>query len=214
MIKSTSPSFLINEVLACNIFYKVELIKLTTPKPDHQKQPLSQKVTSIEPVGPNERSRKPARKYKMYRYKIKSLISVWKGSKASGLQWIKLRDIIQWMRLGEEMDIHRRGRWAQITPRTTRPDGQWDSRTTSTELLASLLSLKVRVHDSMIRKRFCRNGIHGRVSRWKPLPTKNNSQTSKRFLRLWQKFNCFKVFCYIWCKSSTMIYQTNSQVLW
>uniref|UniRef100_A0A672RPG4 Uncharacterized protein n=1 Tax=Sinocyclocheilus grahami TaxID=75366 RepID=A0A672RPG4_SINGR len=51
-----------------------------------------------------------------------------------------------------------------------------EPRTTSKELQASLASIKVRVHDSTIRKRLGKNSIHGRVPRQKPLLTKKNTK--------------------------------------
>ncbi|KAK1795029.1 hypothetical protein P4O66_010218 [Electrophorus voltai] len=49
-----------------------------------------------------------------------------------------------------------------------------DPTTTSKELQVSLASVKVRVHDSTIIKRLGKNGLHGRVSRQKPLLSKKN----------------------------------------
>ncbi|KAK3567829.1 hypothetical protein QTP86_027227, partial [Hemibagrus guttatus] len=51
-----------------------------------------------------------------------------------------------------------------------------DPTTTFKELQASLASVKVSVHDSTIRKRLGKNGLHGRVPRRKPLLSKKNSK--------------------------------------
>ncbi len=71
------------------------------------------------------------------------------------------------------------------------PRAQWrliqevikEHRTTSKELQASLASIKVNVHDSTIRKRLYKNGIHGRVPRQKPLQTKKNIKTRLTFAK-------------------------------
>uniref|UniRef100_A0A9J8AVC9 Transposase Tc1-like domain-containing protein n=1 Tax=Cyprinus carpio carpio TaxID=630221 RepID=A0A9J8AVC9_CYPCA len=52
-----------------------------------------------------------------------------------------------------------------ITPRAQRrliQEVTKDPKTTSKELKASLASVKVSVHDSTIRKRLGKNGLHGR----------------------------------------------------
>ena len=58
-----------------------------------------------------------------------------------------------------------------------------DLRTTSKELQASFASVKVSVHDSTIRKRLGKNGIHGRVPRRKPLLTKKNTKARLTFAK-------------------------------
>ncbi len=55
-----------------------------------------------------------------------------------------------------------------------------EPRTTFKELQASLASIKVSVHDSTIRKRLGKNGIHGRVPRQKP---KNNTKAHLTFAK-------------------------------
>ncbi len=73
------------------------------------------------------------------------------------------------------MNLPRSGQPTTITPRAQRRLIQEvikEPRTTSKELQASLASIKVSVHDSTIRKRLGKNGIHGRVPRQKPLLTK------------------------------------------
>ncbi len=90
-------------------------------------------------------------------------------SKALGLQRTTVRAIIhKWRKHGTVVNLPRSGRPTKITPRA-----QWrliqevtkDPTTTSKELQASLASVKVSVHDSTIRKRLGKNGLHGRVPR-------------------------------------------------
>ncbi len=97
-------------------------------------------------------------------------------SKALGLQRTTVRAIIhKWRKHGTVVNLPRSGRPTKITPRA-----QWrliqevtkDPTTTSKELQASLASVKVSVHDSTIRKRLGKNGLHGRVPRRKPLLSK------------------------------------------
>ena len=101
---------------------------------------------------------------------------------------------------------------------TTHPK---DPTTTSEELQASLASVKVSVHDSTIRKRLGKNGLHGRVPRHKPLLSKKNMKAHLSFARkhlddpqdLWEntlrtdetKVELFgRCVChYIWRKSNT-----------
>ncbi|KAK3556315.1 hypothetical protein QTP70_007114 [Hemibagrus guttatus] len=61
--------------------------------------------------------------------------------------------------------------------------GKKDPTTTSKELQASLASVKVSVHDSTIRKRLGKNGLHGRVPRRKPLLSKKNIKARLSFAR-------------------------------
>ncbi|KAF7664638.1 hypothetical protein LDENG_00170880, partial [Lucifuga dentata] len=58
-----------------------------------------------------------------------------------------------------------------------------EPRTTSKALQTSLASVKVSVHDSTIRKRLGKNGIHGRVPRRKPLLTKKNTKARLTFAK-------------------------------
>ncbi len=136
-------------------------------------------------------------------------------SKAFGLQRTTVRAIIhKWRKLGTVVNLPRSGRPTKITPRA-----QWrliqevikEPRTTSKQLQASLASIKVSVHDSTIRKRLGKNGIHGRVPRQKPLLTKRTqrlvSHLPKKswlfpktfgqiFCRLmWQKLNFLEGVC-------------------
>ena len=74
----------------------------------------------------------------------------------------------------------------KITPRTHRQldkEVTKEPRTTKA-LQTSLASVKVSVHDSTIRKRLGKNGIHGRVPRRKPLLTKKNKESLS--------YNCHK----------------------
>ncbi len=107
---------------------------------------------------------------------------------------------------------------------TTHPGGLKKPRTTSKELLASLASIKVNVHDSTIRKRLSKNGIHGRVPRQKSLLTKNNTKASLTFAKIyldcsqdfWANTDVTKVklfgrcvSCYIWRKTNRAFHTKN-----
>ncbi len=120
------------------------------------------------------------------------------------------------------MNLPRSGRPTKITQE--RSD---DSTTTSTELQVSLASVKVSVHDSTIRKRLGKNGLHGRAPRQKPLLSKKNIKVHLSFARkhldapqdfwentLWTdetKVELFGrcVFHYIWHKSNTAFQKKN-----
>ncbi len=99
-------------------------------------------------------------------------------SKALGLQRTTVRAIIRkWRKHGTVVNLPRSGRLTKITPRAQRrliQEVTKDPTTTSKELQASLASVKVSVHDSTIRKRLGKNGLHGRVPRRKPLLSKKN----------------------------------------
>ncbi len=108
-------------------------------------------------------------------------------SKALGLQRSTVRAIIhKWRKLGTVVNLPRSGRPTKITSRA-----QWrliheiikEPRTTSKELQASFASIKVSVHDSTIRRRLGKNGIHGRVPRQKPLLTKKNTKAHLTFAK-------------------------------
>ncbi|KAF7670306.1 hypothetical protein LDENG_00272020 [Lucifuga dentata] len=90
-------------------------------------------------------------------------------SKALGLQRTTVRAIIhKWRKHGTVVNLPRSGRPTKITPRAHRrliQEVTKEPRTTSKALQASLASVKVSVHDSTIRKRLGKNGIHGRVPR-------------------------------------------------
>ncbi len=98
--------------------------------------------------------------------------------KALGLQRTTVRAIIhKWRKHGTVVNLPRSGRPTKITPRAQRrliQEVTKDPTTTSKELQASLASVKVSVHDSTIRKRLGKNGLHGRVPRLKPLLSKKN----------------------------------------
>uniref|UniRef100_A0A8C4SHN1 Transposase Tc1-like domain-containing protein n=1 Tax=Erpetoichthys calabaricus TaxID=27687 RepID=A0A8C4SHN1_ERPCA len=95
-------------------------------------------------------------------------------SKALGLQRTTVRAIIhKWQKHGTVVNLPRSGRTTKITPRAT----------TSKELQASLASIKVSVHDSTIRKRLGKNGLHGRCPRRKPLLSKKNIRARLNFAK-------------------------------
>ncbi len=145
-------------------------------------------------------------------------------SKALGLQRTTIRAIIhKWRKLVIVVNLPRSGWPTKITPRAQRRLIQEvikEPRTTSKELQASLASVKVSVHDSIIRKRLGKNGIHGRVPRQTPLLTKRTqrlvSHLPKNILIIPKTFG--QIFCglmrqswtfgrcvsrYIWCKTNT-----------
>ncbi len=103
-------------------------------------------------------------------------------SKALGLQRTTVRAFIhKWRKHGTVVNLPRSGRPTKITPRAQRrlvQEVTKDPTTTSKELQASLASVKVSVHDSTIRKRLGKNGLHGRVPRRKPLLSKKNKLVS------------------------------------
>ncbi len=110
-------------------------------------------------------------------------------SKALGLQRITVRAIIhKWRTLGTAVNLPRSGWPAKITPRA-----QWwviqevieEPRTASKELKASLVSIKVSVHDSTIRKRLEKNSIQGRVPKQKTFMTKNNTKARLTFAKIY-----------------------------
>uniref|UniRef100_A0A8C4S8W6 Transposase Tc1-like domain-containing protein n=1 Tax=Erpetoichthys calabaricus TaxID=27687 RepID=A0A8C4S8W6_ERPCA len=108
-------------------------------------------------------------------------------SKALGLQRTTVRAIIhKWQKHGTVVNLPRSGRPTKITPRAQRRlirEVTKDPRTTSKELQASLASIKVSVHDSTIRKRLGKNGLHGRFPRRKPLLSKKNIRARLNFAK-------------------------------
>uniref|UniRef100_A0A9J7ZRY6 Transposase n=1 Tax=Cyprinus carpio carpio TaxID=630221 RepID=A0A9J7ZRY6_CYPCA len=108
-------------------------------------------------------------------------------SKALGLQQTTVRAIIQkWQKHGTVENLPRSGQMTKITPRAQRrliQEVTKDPTTTSKELQASLVSVKVSVNDSSIRKRLGKNGLHGRVPRRKPLLSKKNIKARLSFAR-------------------------------
>ncbi len=149
-------------------------------------------------------------------------------SKALGLQRTTVRAINhKWWKHGTVVNLPRSGRPTKITPRAQRrliQEVTKDPTTTSKELQASLASVKVSVHDSTIRKRLGKNGLHGRVPRRKPLLSKKNikarlSFARKHLLGLLGKYSVdwrdkswtFWKVCvhYIWRKSNTAFQKKN-----
>uniref|UniRef100_A0A8C4S766 Transposase n=1 Tax=Erpetoichthys calabaricus TaxID=27687 RepID=A0A8C4S766_ERPCA len=108
-------------------------------------------------------------------------------SKALGLQRTTVRAIIhKWQKHGTVVNLPRSGRPTKITPRAQRRlirEVTKDPRTTAKELQASLASIKVSVHDSTIRKRLGKNGLHGRFPRRKPLLSKKNIRARLNFAK-------------------------------
>ncbi|KAK3526855.1 hypothetical protein QTP86_000718 [Hemibagrus guttatus] len=124
---------------------------------------------------------------KQMREKVIEIYQSGKGykaiSKALGLPQTTVSAIIyKWRKHGTVENFPRSGRPTKITPRAQRQliqEVTKDPTTTSKELQASLASVKVSVHDSTIRKRLGKNGLHGRVPRRKPLLSKNIIPTVK-----------------------------------
>ncbi len=152
-------------------------------------------------------------------------------SKALGLQRTTVRAIIhKWRKHGTVVNLPRSGWLTKITPRAQQrliQEVTKDPTTTSKELQASLASVKVSVHDSTIRKRLGKNGLHGRVTRRKPLLSKYNIKARLSFARkhlddpqdfwentLWTDETKVELFgrCvshYIWRKSNTAFQKKN-----
>ncbi len=152
-------------------------------------------------------------------------------SKALGLQQTTVRAIIhKWRKLVTVVNLPRSGCPTKITPRAQRQLIQEvikEPGTTSKELQTSLASIKVSVHDSTMRKRLGKNGIHGRVPRQKPLLTKKNRKARLTFAKkyldypqkvwaniLWTDETKVELFgkCvshYIWCKTNTAFHKKN-----
>ncbi len=119
--------------------------------------------------------------------KIVDMYQSRKGYKAIKALGTTVRAIIhKWRKLVTVVNLPRSGWPTKITPREQRRLIQEvikEPRTTSKELQASLASIKVSVHDSTIRKRLGKNGIHGRVPRQKPLLTKKNTKAHLTFAK-------------------------------
>ncbi|KAK3529859.1 hypothetical protein QTP86_007268 [Hemibagrus guttatus] len=128
---------------------------------------------------------------KQMREKVTEIYQSGKGykaiSKALGLPRTTVRAIIyKWREHGTVENLPRSDRPTKITPRAQRQLIQEVTKyptTTSKELQASLASVKVSVHDSTIRKRLGKNGLHGRVPRRKPLLSKKNIKALLSFAR-------------------------------
>ncbi len=152
-------------------------------------------------------------------------------SKALGLQQTTVRAIIhKWQKHGTVVNLPRSGQPTKITPRAQQrliQEVTKDPTTTSKELQASLASVKVSVHDSTLRKRLGKNGLHGRVPRRKPLRSKKNIKAHLSFAKkhlddpqyfwentLWTDETKVELFgrCvshYIWRKSNTAFQKKN-----
>ncbi|KAK3535338.1 hypothetical protein QTP70_008566 [Hemibagrus guttatus] len=107
-------------------------------------------------------------------------------SKALGLLRTTVRAIIyKWRKHRTVENLPRSGRPTRITPRVQQQLIQEVTKDpiTSKELQASLASVKESVHDSTIRKRLGKNGLHGRVPRRKPLLSKKNIKARLIFAR-------------------------------
>ncbi|KAK3530705.1 hypothetical protein QTP86_032242, partial [Hemibagrus guttatus] len=134
---------------------------------------------------------------KQMREKVIEIYQSGKGykaiSKALGLPRTTVRAIIyKWRKHGTVENLPRSGRPTKITPRVQRQliqEVTKDPTTTSKELQASLASVKVSVHDSTIRKRLGKNGLHGRVPRRKPLLSKKEHKGSSVSHYVWRKSN-------------------------
>uniref|UniRef100_A0A673HSL5 Tc1-like transposase DDE domain-containing protein n=1 Tax=Sinocyclocheilus rhinocerous TaxID=307959 RepID=A0A673HSL5_9TELE len=139
--------------------------------------------------------------------------------KALGLQRTTVRTIIhKWQKQLNSGEPSQEWPADQNYPKST---------TTSKELQASLASVKVSVHDSTIRKRLGKNGLHGRVPRRKPLLSKKNIKARLSFARkhlddpqdfwentLWTDETKVELFgrCvshYVWRKSNTAFQKKN-----
>ncbi|KAK3508530.1 hypothetical protein QTP70_031914 [Hemibagrus guttatus] len=142
---------------------------------------------------------------KQMRKKVSEIYQSGKGykaiSKASGLPRTTVRAIIyKWRKHGTVENLPRSGWPTKITPRAQRQliqEVTKDPTTTSKELQASLASVKVSVHDSTIRKRLGKNGLHGRVPRRKPLLSKKKEHKGS------------SVSHYVWRKSNTAFQKKN-----
>ncbi|KAG2456962.1 TCB1 transposase, partial [Polypterus senegalus] len=152
-------------------------------------------------------------------------------SKALGLQRTTVRAIIhKCQKHGTVVNLPRSGRPTKITPRAQRRlirEVTKDPRTTSKELQASLASIKVSVHNSTIRKRLGKNGLHGRFPRRKTLLRKKNIRARLNFAKkhlndcqdfwentLWTDETKVKLFGrqmsrYIWRKRNTAFQKKN-----
>ncbi len=157
-------------------------------------------------------------------------------TKVLGLKRTMVRAIIhKGRKLGTVVNLPMSGRPTKTTPREQRwliQDVIKEPRTTSKELQASLASIKVSVHDTTIRKRLGKNGMHGRVPRQTPLLTKNNTKAhlifaekhldyphnfGQIFCRLMsQKFNFLEDACPVTSgiKPTAFQHHTNSQTWW
>ncbi|KAK3510401.1 hypothetical protein QTP70_005894 [Hemibagrus guttatus] len=172
---------------------------------------------------------------KQMRKKVIEIYQSGKGykaiSKALGLPRTTVRAVIyKWRKHGTVESLPRSDRPTKITPRAQRQliqEVTKDPTTSSKELQASLASVNVSVHDSTIRKRLGKNGLHGRVPRRKPLLSKKNIKARLSFARkhlddpqdfwentLWTDETKIKLFGrsvshYVWRKSNTAFQKKN-----
>ncbi|XP_075466503.1 centromere protein U isoform X5 [Ascaphus truei] len=82
--------------------------------------------------------------------------------------------------------LPRSGRPAKISPRTNQQINQEvtkNPRVTSKDLQATIALTNVSVHDTTIRKRPNKNGVHGRIARRKSLLSKKNIAGRLKFAR-------------------------------
>uniref|UniRef100_A0AAY4B9U9 Transposase n=1 Tax=Denticeps clupeoides TaxID=299321 RepID=A0AAY4B9U9_9TELE len=144
-------------------------------------------------------------------------------SKALGLQRTTVRDIIhKWQKHGTFPGVAGRQKLLQECR-----DNSSERPQKTPELRASLASIKVIVHDSTIRKRLGKNGLHGRFPKRKTLLSKKSIKAclnfSKKHLNdcqdfwentLWTNETKVELFgrCvsrYIWRKSNTAFKKKN-----
>ncbi len=99
------------------------------------------------------------------------------------------------------VNLPRSGRPSKIPPKAQRQliqEVTKDWRTTSKELQASPASLKFTVQDPTTWKTRAKNGIHERVVKRKPLPTKKNIKEDQFFIVLYcslrSTYNVIKIF--------------------
>lgn len=104
-------------------------------------------------------------------------------SKGFRLQWATVTAIIhKWQKLGAVVNVPRSA-WPMKKTPGVHKEVTKEPQSTSKELQASFVSVKVRIHDSTIKRRLGKNDIHGRVSRQKLLLTKMNTKICLRFTK-------------------------------
>lgn len=110
------------------------------------------------------------------------------------------------------VNLPKSGQLAKITPEVHSQviqEATKETRKTSKELQASLISVKVGVHDSTIRKQLGKNGIHWRLGENHSWPKKTQSLLGKNSVDYKTKvglFGKFK-FCYILHKTNTAFHR-------
>ena len=104
-----------------------------------------------------------------------------------GLHQSTVRQIVyKWRKFKTTVTLPRSGRPTKISPRTNRKiikEVTKNPRVTSKDLQATLALANVSVHDSTIRKRLNKNGVHGRIARRKPLLSKKNIAARLKFTK-------------------------------